>query len=167
VAPRSGRFEEAHPLFEEAQAEFERIGADAFVQETQARIAECFVFERRYQEAGECAAQALADGDGEASALGAALERLRGYAAVQGQRPPEEARRHFERSLEQARKLGADYETALTLRAIGETESATTDDARTESERILARLGRDAGRPASVRAGRALGLPQYRPPPER
>ena len=141
VAARSGRFEDAHPLFEEAQAEFERIGADAFVQETQARIAECFVFEGRYQEATERAAQALADGDREASVLGAALERLRGYAAVQGRRPPDEARHHFERSLEQARKLGADYETALTLRAIAETDSATTGDARAESERILSRLG--------------------------
>jgi hypothetical protein len=51
------------------------------------------------------------------------------------------ARRHFERSLEQARKLGAEYETALTLRAIAETGSATTGDARAESEHILSRLG--------------------------
>jgi class 3 adenylate cyclase/tetratricopeptide (TPR) repeat protein len=141
VAARAGRFEEAHPLFEQARVEFERIGADAFIQETYARIAECLVFEGRYREASELAAEALAAGESEASVLGAALERLLGYAAAQGRRPPEEVQAHFERSLEQARTLGADYEAALTLKAIAETDSGRVDQASTESEHILSALG--------------------------
>ena len=140
VAARAGRFEDAHRQLESALAEFKRIGAESFVQETRARIAECFVFEGRYHEAGELATETLAAGDGEASVLAAALERLLGYAAAQGRRPIEETRAHFERSLEQARTLGAAYETGLTLRAIAETGSSAAE-AGDESERILSSLG--------------------------
>lgn len=142
LAARSGRFEDAHSLFEEARAEFERIGADAFVHETNMRIAECFVFEGRYREAGELAAASVEAADGEEpSVLAASLERLLGYAAVQARRPAGESAAHFTRSLEQARSLGAEYESALTLKAIAETNSSAEADAKAESERILARLG--------------------------
>jgi class 3 adenylate cyclase/tetratricopeptide (TPR) repeat protein len=141
VAARAGRFEDAHGLLDSALAEFQRIGADSFVQETRSRIAECLVFEGRYREAGELAAETLAAGDGEASILGAALERLLGYAAVQARRPIEEARPHFERSLEQARALGATYEVSLTLKAIAETDSSAGPEASLESERMLSSLG--------------------------
>jgi class 3 adenylate cyclase/tetratricopeptide (TPR) repeat protein len=141
VAARAGHFEKAHPLFEQARIEFERIGADAFIQETNARIAECLVFEGRYREASELAERTLAAGDGEPRVLGATLERLLGYAAVQGRRPPEEAGAHFEQSLEQARTLGADYEAGLTLKAFAETDSTGAAEARSESDRILASLG--------------------------
>jgi hypothetical protein len=63
--------------------------------------------------------------------LGAALER----------KPTEEASAHFARSLDQARALGAEYETALTLKAIAETDSSGAADARAASERIVASLG--------------------------
>ena len=141
AAARAGRFEDAHGLLASALAEFERIGADSFVQETRSRISECHVFEGRYREAGELASETLSAGDGEASVLGAALERLLGYAAVQGRRPPEEGRAHFERSLEQARALGATYEAGLTLRAIAETDPSKAQAARVESEQLLSSLG--------------------------
>jgi predicted ATPase/class 3 adenylate cyclase len=141
VAARAGHFEDAHRLLENALAEFRRIGAESFVQETRSRIAECLVFEGRYREAAELATETLAAGDGEATVLAAALERLLGYAAVQERKPIAEARAHFERSLEQARTLGADYETGLTLRAFAETDSAAVSDAGAESERILSSLG--------------------------
>ena len=48
------------------------------------------------------------------------LERLHGYALVQA-RQAEEAGPRFERSLELARELEADYEVALTLEALGRT----------------------------------------------
>jgi hypothetical protein len=71
--------------------------------------------------------------------LDAMIERLIGYALVQGRRP-DEAGAHFGRSLELARGLGADLEIALTLKAMADTSLAGPEAAR-ESEGILARLG--------------------------
>jgi hypothetical protein len=50
-------------------------------------------------------------------------------------------RTHFERSLQEARTLGADCEAGLALRAIAETDSSGAPQARAESDRILASLG--------------------------
>ena len=67
------------------------------------------------------------------------IERLIGYALVQGRRK-DEAAPHLERSLELARGLGADLEIALTLKAMADTGLAGADAAG-ESEEILGRLG--------------------------
>ncbi|HEX7254836.1 MAG TPA: tetratricopeptide repeat protein [Gaiellaceae bacterium] len=140
VAARAGRFEDAHVLLERALDEFQAIGAESFVRETRARIAECLVFAGQHGEAARLAAETLAAGDGDPSVLEAALERTLGYAAVQARRSPDEARLHFTRSLDRARTLGADYEAGLTLKAISETDPDRMD-ARGESERILTALG--------------------------
>jgi tetratricopeptide (TPR) repeat protein len=141
VAARAGRFEEAHSLLEQARAEFEHIGADAFVHETDARIAECLVLEGRYKEADGLAARTLqAVGEDEATVLGAALERLLGYAAVQARTPAKEAQAHLDRSLAHARSLGAQYEIGLTLKAIDDTNSRGSEPDG-EAKRILAALG--------------------------
>ena len=71
--------------------------------------------------------------------LEAVIERLIGYALVQGRRK-EEGALHLERSLELARGLGADLEIALTLKAMADTGLAGADVAG-ESEEILGRLG--------------------------
>ena len=71
--------------------------------------------------------------------LEAIIERLIGYALVQGRRK-DEAAPHLERSLELARGLDADLEIALTLKAMADTGLAGADAAN-ESERILGRLG--------------------------
>ena len=67
----------------------------------------------------------------------AIAERLAGYAVVQSRAGFEAAKPHFERSLEAARAANAEYEVALTLRAIAET-SGVDDGQGTD---ILNRLG--------------------------
>jgi len=59
VAARARRFDEALELLAEALAAFEALGSEAFVRETEARRAECFVLAGRYQEALEIVPAAL------------------------------------------------------------------------------------------------------------
>jgi class 3 adenylate cyclase/tetratricopeptide (TPR) repeat protein len=133
VMARSGQFEEAHRLLEDALAQFEELGAEAYVAETQARIAECLVLEGHHRVAFEALAP-LREPD---SPLLAIAERLTGYTVVQSRAGFEQAKPHFERSLEAAEASGAEYEVALTLRAIAETSGV--DDGR--ATEILDRLG--------------------------
>ena len=133
VMARSGQFEEAHRLLEDALAGFEELGAEAYVIETQVRIAECLVLEGHHQDAIAALAPLREPG----SSVLAIAERLTGYAVVQSRAGFEEARPHFERSLEAAKAAGAEYEVALTLRAIAETSGV--DDGR--ATEIMNRLG--------------------------
>jgi class 3 adenylate cyclase/tetratricopeptide (TPR) repeat protein len=139
LAARAGRFEEAHELLDDALAQFEALGSERFLVETNARRAECLVLEGRHGEALELATAAL--GGAERSPVGgleALLERLAGLALHQGRRA-EEARPHLEASLVRARELGAEYEVALTLRALAET--GRDEAVAAESQAILDRLG--------------------------
>ena len=138
VAARAGRFDEALELLAEALTAFEALGSDALGQETRARRAECFVLAGRFQEALDLAPTVL-EAAGENRLLYPFLERLYGYALVQARRQ-DEARPRFERSLELARELEADYEVALTLEALGRTRLGDPDAA-AESKAILDRLG--------------------------
>jgi tetratricopeptide (TPR) repeat protein len=131
VAARAGRFDEAHTLLEDALAEVQELGADALVAETRARLAECLVLEGRYREATATLAPLLAEGGGPM------VERLAGYAVVQSRAPFAKAKPHFDAALEAARTADAQYELALTLRAVAETSGA---DAK-EAAAILERLG--------------------------
>src|SRR5262249_42688010 len=70
--------------------------------------------------------------------LEALIERSIGYALHQARRP-DEARPHFDESLRIAREQKAEYEVALTLRALAAT-GASDGDPRAESEAILERL---------------------------
>ena len=133
VMARSGEFEEAHRLLEDALAQFEELGAEAYVDETRARLAECLVFEGHHQQALAALAPLCEPG----SAQLAIAERLAGYAVVQSRAGFEEAKPHFERSLEAAEAAGAEYEVGLTLRAIAETSGV--DDGR--AAEILGSLG--------------------------
>jgi class 3 adenylate cyclase/tetratricopeptide (TPR) repeat protein len=133
VMARSGQFDEAHRLLEDALAQFEELGAEAYVDETRARLAECLVFEGHHQQALAALAPLCEPG----SAQLAIAERLAGYAVVQSRAGFEEARPHFERSLEAAEAAGAEYEVGLTLRAIAETSGV--DDGR--ATEFLDRLG--------------------------
>ncbi len=143
VAARARRSDEAHGLLDQAAQAFRDAGADKFVHETDAWRAQSLVLEGRYAEARELVEARLAD----VSQLGpsrplAQLERLAGYALVQARQPGEESRPHLDRSLAIARELGAQYEIALTLRALADTKLADDiDAARRESEDILERLG--------------------------
>jgi tetratricopeptide (TPR) repeat protein len=138
VAARAGRFDEALELLTEALAGFEALGSMALLEETEARRIECFVLAGRHQEALESLPAAL-EAVEDRPLVGAFLERLLGYALVQARRAGEAGPR-FERSLEFARGLGADYEVALALEALGRTRLVDSE-AEAESRAILERLG--------------------------
>jgi tetratricopeptide (TPR) repeat protein len=117
---RERRFAEAHEFFDEAAAGFAEIDAGRYVNETQARRAECLVLEARYSEA--------------------LVERTIGLALHQARRP-EEGTPHLLESLRIARDLRAVYEEALTLRALADTKGPDAEGNRRESDAILERLG--------------------------
>ena len=138
---RAGRFEEAHTHFHDALAVFEELSAERFIVEAKARRAECLVFEGRYQEALEVATECRdAAAKSPVGGLESLIERSIGYALHQARRP-QEAVPHFEESLRLARELKAEYELALTLRAMVATRYASVEGMAAESDAILARLG--------------------------
>ena len=141
LAARDGRFDEAHALLDEAAAAFTEIDAGRYVNETQARLAECLVLEARYSEALEVAC-ALLDASRETpfGGLEALVERNIGLAYHQA-REPEEGIPHLVESLRIARDLRAVYEEALTLRALADTKAPDAEANRRESDEILERLG--------------------------
>ena len=130
---RSGQFEDAHRLLEDALAQFEQLGAEAYAVETRVRLAECLVLEGHHRDAMAALTPLCEPGSPQL----AMAERLAGYAVVQSRAGFEEAKPHFERSLDAAEATGAEYELALTLRAIAETSGV--DDGR--ATEILNRLG--------------------------
>jgi len=138
AAARLGRFDDALELLVEACASFEALGSDALAQESQARRAESLVLAGHFQEALELVS-GLLEGAAENPLLDPFLERVHGYALVQARRA-DEARPRFERSLELARGLEADYEVALTLEALIRT-GLGDEDAEVESREIFGRLG--------------------------
>jgi tetratricopeptide (TPR) repeat protein len=134
---RKGRFEEAHALFAEALAVFERIGSASFALEARARKGECLVFEGRHAEA-IALLDGLAGGDQEGPTH-ILVERTLGYALHQARRP-DEARSRLGESLRLARKIGSEFETALSLKALAETRNADAE-ARATADATLERLG--------------------------
>ena len=143
VASRSGRFSEAMQLLTEARAGFEHVGASANSLETQAWTAECLVFQSEGETALALANDALDHLGGASSPLTALLLRVKGWALEQcGDYST--ARAIFEQSLQVARATNADYETALTLRALaradGDPGSSLHEDEST-NRAILERLG--------------------------
>lgn len=138
VAARASRFDEALELLAEAAAAFEALGSEALRREALARRAECLVLAGRFQEALDIAPTVL-EAVEENPLLGPFLERLNGYALVQARRA-DEAGPRFERSLELARELDADYELALTLEALGRTRLGDPEAA-AASQAIFERLG--------------------------
>ena len=133
---RSGQFEDAHRLLEDALAQFKELGAEAYVAETQARLAECLVFEGHHQEALAALAPLCEPGSPQL----AIAERLAGYAVVQSRAGFEAAKPHFERSLEAARAANAEYEVGLTLRAIAETSGVDDGQGHRDPEPTRRRL---------------------------
>ena len=141
VAARAGRFVEAHAHYDEATATFEEIEARRYVTETRARVAECLVFEGRYAEAiAEASTLREAAQASPFGGLEALILRQLGLALCQA-RKPGEARPHFVEALRIARDLQAEFEVALTLRAMADVRFDDTGEFRAASEAILARLG--------------------------
>ena len=103
-----------------------------------ARRAECLVLAGRYKEALDIAPGARG-GRGEPAPRARSSSGSTDMRSCQARRA-EEAGPRFERSLELARELDADYEVALTLEALGRTRLGDPE-AEAESRLILERLG--------------------------
>jgi tetratricopeptide (TPR) repeat protein len=141
VAARAGRFSEAHELYTTAIAGFKEIEARRYVTETRVREVECLVFEGRYTEAlRDSDALREAARESRFGGLEAFILRQLGLARYQA-RTPDEARPQLLESLEIARDLEAEFEVALTLRAMADTQFEHAERLRMESDAILERLG--------------------------
>ncbi len=140
LAGLDGDFAEARRLLVEAQEEFSEIGSAAFELDAKARECECLVLEGRHREALALALETLerGSGTGELGVRTALLRRLAGYACAQA-RALDAARGHFDESLRVARELSAEYEAALTLKALADT--GLDPAAGPQAAAILERLG--------------------------
>jgi len=146
LAAARGAFDEARRRFDEATALAEHVGGQAEMREIRARTAEYLV------RAG--------DDDAALETVVGCLEQLRSADGVPPQKPLlervratvlarrgdlEGARAALQASLDACRARSADYELALTLRALVELESASgrpeVEQWRRESDAILAALG--------------------------
>ncbi|HEX9235783.1 MAG TPA: tetratricopeptide repeat protein [Actinomycetota bacterium] len=151
VAYRSGHPDEGRRLLERSRRLSLRLGSALETLEADVRLAECALFEMEpvsTLRTTDAATDQLAAVDG-AMVLSPLLYRVRGYAWLQ-LGLPEQARRAFDQSLAEARPRKADYEVALTLRALAELDERSVggvnqgDGAsavRAESDSILERLG--------------------------
>ena len=135
LAAREGRFDEAQTLVAEALAALEALDSRNFVLEAEARLAEVTAVAGDAEEGLRLADEGLAHAsDVDVPLLvGAILHRARGL-ALRAAGDEAQAVASFEASLEAARGVGADYEVALALTALGRDEEAAP---------VLARLGVD------------------------
>ena len=144
AAVRSGRLDEADGLLADALAGFREIRADSYVLETQARIAERWLFAGDPERALDAIGLTLGDAAlGELVALKAMVYRLRGY-ALSRRAEFDDARRALDESLRLARSISAEYEIALTLQALASLAEATGESPAPylrESVPIFERLG--------------------------
>lgn len=146
VASRAARFPEAHRLLDEALDGFRAMGAASFVLETQARVLECLLLQGETERASAVAESAFPKDRevGGVSVLEAMVERLRGYLDLQAGRVADAAT-HLGESLRIGRSLKAEYEVALTMRALADLERVERGSVDMELEResatTLERLG--------------------------
>lgn len=142
LASRSGDFEQAAELYRAAREQFQGMAAEAELIDTDARIAEAFVFQRMPDQAIELATEALARAVAQDAAQQPMLLRLRGCAHAQrGEWGPADA--DLQASLDVARRRDARYEEALTLDAIACAAVARgghAPEARGEADEIFASL---------------------------
>lgn len=146
AAARGGRPDEARCLLDEALRGFRDIGAESFVLEAEARIAENYIFTGDSAVALRMATSTLggATERGGMTVLLAMLHRLCGYAQLQAG-DCERAGEHLQKSLHLGRSVKAEYEVALTLAASARLARVagrgSLDDCVAESAAILKRLG--------------------------
>jgi len=142
---RSGRFDEAAELFDEARADAVAIDAQQQVLEIDTRIIECHLMRGEFESVIGRVEHVLdaAKSLGGVSPQVPALYRLRGYALMILERLVE-AREAFLTSLEAARVRHADYEVALTQGALvrlGSIDGVPEAEDKAEANAVLARLG--------------------------
>ena len=143
VAARAGRFTEAHDLYRQAIRGFDKIDARRYVTETKARTAECLVFEGGYADAiTESSALREAARASPFGGLEALILRQLGLAFLWQARKPTKRAWTFVQALAiGARELKAEFEVALTLRAMADVRFDASEELRSESNAILERLG--------------------------
>ena len=135
AAARAGRFAEADGLLEEAAEGFREIRAASFEQEVHARIAEAAVLAGDHARALREVELAELSGESDPPpALRAALDRVRGFAYLQGDER-DAAESEFEKSVAVARGSATLYELALSLRAQEILRGASVEDG--EAQRLL------------------------------
>jgi tetratricopeptide (TPR) repeat protein len=144
IAARDRRCDEALALYGEARAGFADVGDQIGVIETDARIAECLVFRGDAEAALRTIEESEARHSRAGSTVqGALLHRVRGYALAQLGRL-DDARHAFDQSVSVGRTHNAEYEVALTLRALSQLariEGSRAAALEAESAVILDRLG--------------------------
>jgi class 3 adenylate cyclase/tetratricopeptide (TPR) repeat protein len=145
VVSRRGRFAEALELFDLARAEFLYVGAQEDALDTEGKVAECLLLMGDEEAALARSAEALSQVEtrGVVGVAVPLLQRVRAYALIR-RGELEEARDALEKSLQAARERRAEYEVALTLRALGKLALAEgrdpAVDLESESRSILDRL---------------------------
>jgi class 3 adenylate cyclase/tetratricopeptide (TPR) repeat protein len=146
LAAARGSYDEALRGFDNAATEADHVGGHAEMREIRARTAECLLLagddKAALAMADDCLEQIrTSDGVPPQKPL---LERVRGVALFKGG-DLDAARSALDASLDAARARDADYEVALTLRALTEIDRSSghgqADEWEHESEAILARLG--------------------------
>jgi class 3 adenylate cyclase/tetratricopeptide (TPR) repeat protein len=146
VKSRTGRVDEALEMLGEANAAFTAVGAREDALRADARVAECMLLRRDAKEALEFARNAVERGTaaGEGGIIMPLLLRTEGYALAQLGNL-EGAKAAFEKSLADARSRKDDYETALSLIALGRlgtlTGGASAAELLHDGGAILVRLG--------------------------
>ena len=146
IAFRSGRFDDALELLEQARRQYVEAGALTRVVETDARVSECLALVGETDRALELATELLdwvRTNGAVADVRPARLERIRGYALLRQGRP-DDARQALERSVDAGRAEGPAYELALALAALAElpdSDPETAEELMAESQAILSRLG--------------------------
>jgi class 3 adenylate cyclase/tetratricopeptide (TPR) repeat protein len=144
AATRAGRFDEARSLLDDALDRFRDMGAESFVAETEARIAELRLFAGDDEGALALVAETLPHSEaGGMVAVNTMLYRLRGYALMRRAKW-DAARAAIDESLRLARSTSAEYEVALSLQARASLATATGGDPGPyleESMPIFERLG--------------------------
>ena len=141
VASRGGDYERAAQLYDAAREQFRQMVSESELVDTDARIAECLVFQGRSAEAMELAEAALE----RTAAHGGAtqdpmLYRIHGYALAQSG-DAAGAERELRRSLETGRARNARYEVAQTLDAIARVSGGSDRAARAEADELFGALG--------------------------
>ena len=175
AALRAGRSAEAKRLLEDALSRFRVIGAESFVLETEARIAEGLILDGQYSAAHDLAASTLERAaEARMTVLQAMLQRVRGDALVLAG-DHDRAIRCLEDSLRLGRSADAKYEIALTLEALARLatlagRSSAASAYLAESASILERLGvctAAQGAAPIADASRDAGASFANVPPER
>ncbi len=125
--------------------DLESVGAQADVLETDAKVAECYLFMGRHDDALELATTTLekVNAPDSVSVAGPLLERVIGYARLQSG-DVVGARAAFDSCLAVARERGADFEVAMALRGLTQLDycegcaspPAMIDEAREIFERL-------------------------------